>query len=105
MEAQANLTADVLAGRLALPGMEAMRQSIALDDAARRRQFAPRFGFIWDRLAYCRALESGSRQAARRPGSVAVRAASTAQTGQKGATRVTGVNWDGIPRHAGGALA
>jgi Flavin-binding monooxygenase-like len=68
MEAQANWTADVLAGRLILPNVDEMRGSVELDEASRRRQFDPRFGFIWDRLAYCRALELESREAARRPG-------------------------------------
>jgi hypothetical protein len=75
MEAQASWAADVLGGRLALPNPEEMRRSVELDDAARRRQFDFRFGFLWDRLAYCRALESESRQAARHPGGRASRAA------------------------------
>jgi dimethylaniline monooxygenase (N-oxide forming) len=77
MEAQANWAADVLAGRLSLPSPEEMRQSVELDDAIRRQQFDPRFGFIWDRLAYCHALESESRQAALNPGSRAARGAAS----------------------------
>jgi dimethylaniline monooxygenase (N-oxide forming) len=75
MEAQADWTADVIAGRLLLPSPEEMRESVELDTATRRRQFDHRFGFLWDRLAYCRALESESRHAARHPGSRAPQAA------------------------------
>ena len=75
MEAQANWTADVLAGRLALPSQDAMRHSVERDAAYRARNFDPRFGFIWDRLPYCRALESESAEARRRPGQPATNAA------------------------------
>lgn len=68
MEAQANWMADVVAGRLGLPAPDAMRRSVELDGAFRSRNFDPRFGFIWDRLAYCRTLESESDHARRRPG-------------------------------------
>lgn len=74
MEAQANWTADVLAGRLILPNSAEMQRSVELDSVVRRRQFDPRFGFIWDRLAYCRSLESESRKAARHPGRTSSRA-------------------------------
>jgi len=75
MEAQANWVADVVTGRLALPGPDAMRRSVAQDAAFRARHFDPRFGFIWDRLPYIRALESESAQVRRRPGRIAARAA------------------------------
>lgn len=74
MEAQANWTADVLAERLLLPNSAEMQRSVELDAVVRRRQFDPRFGFIWDRLAYCRALDSESREAARHPGRTSSRA-------------------------------
>jgi dimethylaniline monooxygenase (N-oxide forming) len=75
MEAQANWAAAVLAGNLALPSPDEMRRSVELDSAVRHRNFDARFGFIWDRLAYCRALESESRHSRRHPGSRAARAA------------------------------
>ena len=75
MEAQANWMADVVASRLALPPLDTMRRSVELDDAFRARNFDPRFGFIWDRLPYCRRLESESDQARRRPGRPAASAA------------------------------
>ncbi len=75
MEAQGNWAADVLAGRLALPSPESMRRSVELDAAFRAKNFDPRFGFIWDRLPYCRALESESSEARRRPGQPASGAA------------------------------
>jgi dimethylaniline monooxygenase (N-oxide forming) len=75
MEAQANWTADVLAGRLLLPNSAEMQRSVELDSVVRRSQFDSRFGFMWDRLAYCRALESESRKAARHPGRTSSRAA------------------------------
>jgi hypothetical protein len=52
-----------------------MRRSVAQDAAFRARHFDPRFGFIWDRLPYIRALESESAQVRRRPGRIAARAA------------------------------
>jgi hypothetical protein len=75
MEAQANWVADVIAGRLGLPPLETMRRSVELDDAVRARDFDPRFGFIWDRLPYCRSLEAESDHARRWPGRPAARAA------------------------------
>lgn len=75
MEAQANWAADVVAGRLRLPPPEAMRRSVELDAVVRARYFDPRFGFLWDRLPYCRSLESESAVARRRPGRVAANAA------------------------------
>jgi dimethylaniline monooxygenase (N-oxide forming) len=80
MEAQANWAADVLAGRLILPSSAEMQRSVELDAADRRRQFDPRFGFIWDRLAYCRALESESRKAVRHPGRTSSRPAAATVT-------------------------
>jgi hypothetical protein len=67
-EAQANWVAEVLAGRLVLPSSEVMRESIARDDAVRRRDFDPRWGIMWDRFAYIRALDAESRRASRSPG-------------------------------------
>lgn len=75
MEAQANWAADVVAGRLGLPSPEAMRHSVELDAVVRARYFDPRFGFLWDRLPYCRSLESESAGARRRPGRAAATAA------------------------------
>jgi hypothetical protein len=75
MEAQANWSADVIAGRLVLPSRDAMRDSVAADAAVRARYFDPRFGFIWDRLPYSRALEAESDAARRRPGSAVPNAA------------------------------
>jgi flavin-binding monooxygenase-like protein len=75
MEAQANWVADVVAGRLGLPSQDAMRRSVERDAAFRARNFDARFGFIWDRLPYCRSLESESAQARRRPGQPASTAA------------------------------
>jgi len=75
MEAQANWTADVLAGRLRLPPPDQIRHSVELDAEFRRRNFDPRFGFIWDRLPYCRALETESAAARARPGQPAPSAA------------------------------
>ncbi|HYK99342.1 MAG TPA: NAD(P)-binding domain-containing protein [Candidatus Acidoferrales bacterium] len=71
MEAQANWAADVVAGRLALPSAAEMRRSVELDDAVRARYFDRRFAFLWDRLPYCRALESESAHARRQPGRTA----------------------------------
>jgi dimethylaniline monooxygenase (N-oxide forming) len=68
MEAQANWVADVISGRLLLPATDMMGTSLKADQAARRRNFDPRFGFIWDRLPYLRALEKESRMGAKRPG-------------------------------------
>jgi glycine/D-amino acid oxidase-like deaminating enzyme len=67
-EAQANWVAEVLAGRLALPSAEVMRESIARDDEVRRRDFDPRWGIMWDRFPYIRALDSEARRARRAPG-------------------------------------
>ena len=75
MEAQANWAADVLIGRLGLPSRDVMRRSVELDAAVRARYFDPRFGFIWDRLPYCRSLESESAGARQRPGRQATNAA------------------------------
>jgi len=66
---------SVIAGRLALPSSETMGGSVARDAAVRKRYFDPRFGFIWDRLPYCRRLESESAAAQRRPGQQAPTAA------------------------------
>ncbi len=68
MEAQANWVADVVTGRLGLPPPETMRHSVELDAAVRAKDFDPRFGFIWDRLPYCRSLESESDHAREWPG-------------------------------------
>jgi cation diffusion facilitator CzcD-associated flavoprotein CzcO len=67
-EAQAKWIAAVLAGELVLPANKVMRASIARDYDVRRRNFDPRIGFLWDRLAYIRALEAEARRAHRRPG-------------------------------------
>jgi len=75
MEAQADWAADVVSGRLALPSPETMRRSVERDAASRARYFDRRFGFIWDRLPYCRRLESESAAARRRPGREAPTAA------------------------------
>ncbi|HEY6958817.1 MAG TPA: NAD(P)-binding domain-containing protein [Candidatus Limnocylindria bacterium] len=75
MEAQANWCADVICGRLALPSADTMRQSVERDAAVRMRYFDKRFGFIWDRLPYCRTLERESAAASRKPGAVAPGAA------------------------------
>ena len=75
MEAQANWAAEVVSGRLALPAADVMRRSVERDAAVRARYFDPRFGFIWDRLPYIRALESESAGARRDPGHPAVTAA------------------------------
>jgi hypothetical protein len=75
MEAQANWVADVVTGRLGLPPLETMRRSVELDAAFRARYFDPRFGFIWDRLPYCRSLELESDHARRWPGQQASTAA------------------------------
>lgn len=75
MEAQANWMADVVLGRLALPPLETMRRSVERDAAVRARDFDPRFGFIWDRVPYCRSLEAESDHARRSPGRPAQSAA------------------------------
>jgi hypothetical protein len=67
-EAQANWTADVLAGSLELPPVGMMRESIAADDVVRRRDFDPRFGFLYDRFPYIHSLDQESKRARRRPG-------------------------------------
>lgn len=76
-EAQANWVADVLARRLTLPSEEVMRESIARDDEVRRRYFDPRFGYLWDRVAYANSLDRESRRARRRPGVSSRAAAAT----------------------------
>lgn len=75
MEAQASWAADVVAGRLRLPSADRMRRSVEGDAVFRRRNFDPRYGFIWDRLAYVRSLEAESAAARARPGRVASTAA------------------------------
>ena len=71
MEAQANWAADVISGRLALPSPDAVRASVEQDAVRRARYFDERFGFIWDRLPYCRTLERESAVARRTPGRTA----------------------------------
>lgn len=68
MEAQAEWTAEVLAGRLSLPPDEVMRTSIDRDRRARRRAVDEHYGLWFDRVPYLRALERESRAARRRPG-------------------------------------
>lgn len=75
MEAQANWSADVISGRLRLPSQDALRRSVERDAVVRARYFDERFGFIWDRLPYCRTLERESAAARRTPGRVAPNAA------------------------------
>jgi dimethylaniline monooxygenase (N-oxide forming) len=73
-EAQANWTAEVLAGRLLLPSEEVMRESIRRDAEVCRRDFDGRIAVSWDRVRYQRALEAETKRAARRPGSAPRRA-------------------------------
>jgi hypothetical protein len=68
MEAQANWTGEVLAGRLLLPSEEVMRESIRRDAEVRNRDFDGRIAFMWDRVRYQRALEREAKRAARQPG-------------------------------------
>jgi flavin-binding monooxygenase-like protein len=76
-EAQAGWVAAVAAGDLRLPSTEVMHASIARDAEFRRRNFDPRFGTMWDRLPYLRALEAETRAARRRPGIAGRAAAAT----------------------------
>jgi hypothetical protein len=67
-EAQATWVAEVLTGRLQLPTAEQMRESIAGDQHVRARDFDPRWGILWDRYPYIRALDAEARRARRTPG-------------------------------------
>lgn len=67
-EAQANWAAEVLTGNLRLPSTDQMRTSIAGDNEVRVRDFDPRWGILWDRYPYIRALEAEARRARRSPG-------------------------------------
>jgi hypothetical protein len=73
-EAQANWTAEILAGRLLLPSEEVMRESIRRDADVCRRDFDGRIAVAWDRVRYQRALEREAKRAARQPGSAPRRA-------------------------------
>lgn len=67
-EAQAGWVGTVLADELTLPSEDVMYSSVACDDEVRARDFDPRFGVLWDRLAYVRALEAEARRARREAG-------------------------------------
>lgn len=64
-EAQATWLAEVLTHRLQLPSTEGMKASIAGDQQVRARDFDPRWGILWDRYPYMRALDAEARRARR----------------------------------------
>jgi cation diffusion facilitator CzcD-associated flavoprotein CzcO len=67
-EAQSAWVAEVLTGQIQLPSPEQMTESIAGDQRVRARDFDARWGILWDRYPYIRALEAEARRARRAPG-------------------------------------